>query len=290
MEVPEMAHARADVGPAIAGTRRNLMSIKLPHKWWQWVIAATLAIIIVFTGLFLLGMHTGRLGFVPVQGNSMQSVFPWGTAVFVVPVTPKDGDYVVARVKGEDSPETPEDRRPGLIVKKLKDELLVSTDWNGVYGDFELRGVVIGQLPVHKVLWWMDKGTVPKPTFVTGQSELTRRKVWGDVSQKVRDDLLAKIPANVEPVGVIFTEDSGRTIAVTDKLPPMGSIFFCRAGIGHIIAAEQTKEESPLGGGQVIKLDLDEPISPEYMGSGYIASAVKDEDKAMECIKAFIKS
>jgi hypothetical protein len=142
------------VAPGVKGTLRNLTKVTLPRKWWQWLIATVVAVVAAVALLFVLGMHTGRLGFVPVEGNSMSSVFPW---VFVIPASPKDGDYVVAWGQLDD-PETSEDQEPTLLVKKLADGRLISVDSADHANQFEVRGVVIGQLPIQKVFWWMDKG------------------------------------------------------------------------------------------------------------------------------------
>lgn len=155
-----MAQAQTESSkPAIAGMKRHV--IELPHKWWQWMIVSLLSVVILFFGFLLTGMRTGRIGFCPVKGNSMQSVFPWGTWVVVLPLRSHDGDYVVARVTGVERPQEVEDIRPGIVVKKLEGNRLVSSDVGGEsFRSFEVLGVVVGQIPMQKI--WPDKNDLSR--------------------------------------------------------------------------------------------------------------------------------
>ena len=148
-EVPTMSHVKVEsVGPAI-GTRRRLMTVELPRKWWQWMIASLLFVVVLFALMFPMGkLSEGRIGFVGVEGNSMHNVFPQGSWVFALPIRPEEGDYVVAFVPvGSDDARDKNDRNPSLVVKKQGKDSLVSIDDPSHYSIFESRGVIIFHLP-----------------------------------------------------------------------------------------------------------------------------------------------
>ncbi|OQA51850.1 MAG: hypothetical protein BWY43_00780 [candidate division WS2 bacterium ADurb.Bin280] len=102
----------------------------------------------------------GRVGPVGVEFGSMASVFPPGCTVITSPLSPRDGDYVVARAGLPDDKRgaTRDDATSRLIVKQYRSGKLYSTDDGNVYSTFEYRGRVVAWLPTQKLLWWRDTG------------------------------------------------------------------------------------------------------------------------------------
>lgn len=140
----------------------------LPKTRKAWTLTAVVLVIALQPVLLLIGMHTGRIGYTLVEGNSMCNVFPWGCLVVVLPLHPHDGEYVVAWTwGGMDGVEDKADKKSGFVIKRLTNGHLVSTDCQEKYTkDFSVRGVVVAWLPIQKVLLFLDKGMQnPYPGF-----------------------------------------------------------------------------------------------------------------------------
>lgn len=107
----------------------------------------------------------GRLGIIAVSGDSMAAL-PYASRVVVLPLRARPGDYVTAW-GSLDHPEAEEDRRPTLLVKLYDGQRLVSTATCQTCSRFELRGRVVGLLPVQKILPRLSRrsSVTPSPLF-----------------------------------------------------------------------------------------------------------------------------
>ena len=150
----------ADGVVARKGTRtvRPKPDLRLPTTTGGWITLVAVTLVALYALLLLAGMHTGRIGFIPVEGNSMSSVLPWGSTVAVLPLPPREGDLVVAVVGSSDQlgDNIPEDRQGGLAAKKLSEGKLVSTDDPNTYSNYEMRGRVVAVLPTHLLFRWIS--------------------------------------------------------------------------------------------------------------------------------------
>lgn len=138
--------------------KQNKPFLPTTRKGW---IGLTIVFVLALQPILLVvGMRTGQIGYTFVQGNSMCSVFPWGSLIVILPLRVRNGDYVVAWTwDGMDDAKEIADKRAGFVVKQLRENILVSTDCADRYScDFKVRSKVIGWLPTQKVLWWMNKG------------------------------------------------------------------------------------------------------------------------------------
>jgi len=147
-------------GTAIKSKRRPF----LPRTRQGWLLTVSIITVIVLASLGWL--TNGRAGLVSVTGNSMSSVMPLGSSVITFPLSPREGDYVVALAGAPDdqSDTTRGDDSLSLVVKRYHNGRLVSTDDTNVYSHYEHRGRVIARIPTQKILWWRDKG-VQKATI-----------------------------------------------------------------------------------------------------------------------------
>jgi hypothetical protein len=147
----EMAHSQSvvDIGITVGQPSAELLNRK--NVWG--IVGLVLAILFFLLAItFLAGSRHGSLGIIKVRGNSMQSVLPAGTTLFVWPKRPKNGDYVSAWVETKEY--------QGLVIKKYQQEndnspQLVSTDCGDTYDDFCIRGVI-----VHS--WVSDRGDLAR--------------------------------------------------------------------------------------------------------------------------------
>jgi len=142
---------------------RKISGFSLLNYWWgKWVLGVVIAIVFLLLPFPLGWISGGRAGYSPVKGNSMSSVFPWGSIVIIFPTwltKPEEGDYVVAWVDRIKNPECAEDIRPSLVVKKLGRGKLVSTDSDEeIYPANDIRGKVVACIQIQKVFKWLDKG------------------------------------------------------------------------------------------------------------------------------------
>jgi len=141
-----------------AGTTAKQRRIELPRKWWGWAIVAVISLVIVYAFLLFCGMHTGSFGILPVIGDSMASIMPWGSQVLVVPINPSDGDFVVARVERISESIDPADQQPSFVVKRVQAGKLISTDTQQSYDNYHITGKVVVVIPAQRVLWWTNRG------------------------------------------------------------------------------------------------------------------------------------
>ena len=140
-------------------TRRRI-DLSLPQTRGGKFVTLMLLLIILYGVLLQTGMRTGRFGFIPISGNSMSSVLPQGSHVFVVPWGARDGDFVVAQVKGTWDTDDTRDTEPSLVAKVLNQGWLTSTDAPSAYDSFEVRGKIVAVLPCQKVLTWTKSDEV----------------------------------------------------------------------------------------------------------------------------------
>jgi hypothetical protein len=138
-------------------------------------------------------MHTGRIGILPVTGNSMGQDVPWGSHVAVVPGgVIHNGNLVVARVGGYKNADDPTDAKPATVVKKFDGGRLVSTADATIYGigEYELLGRVVAVLPVQRVCRWLDRGAAT-PKIVLTEDEKVEVEAKVEACAKAKADNLA---------------------------------------------------------------------------------------------------
>jgi len=156
--LPSDVRAPADIGQVI--------QLHKPKLWKQIVglmIGAVASLTILFIIAHFVFSPSGRFGLITPSGNSMSSTFPEGSWALTVPaswVKPQDGSFVVAYYNGDKIPETPQDAKPGLVVKKYNknQQELVSTDCNDTYPANDIRGVAVAYIPIQKLVRWRDTG------------------------------------------------------------------------------------------------------------------------------------
>lgn len=157
----------------------------------QRVAVVILTLVVLGTTLLLAGMHTGRIGFTFVKGNSLASVFPDGSLIVILPLQFHEGDYVVAWTwGGMDGAGEAADKKPGFVVKRYVHGRLESTDSPERYSSsYHVTGVVVRWLPVRRLFWWMDQGVqtpIPIPQDPEALQHREFQKMWGNSRSKVR--------------------------------------------------------------------------------------------------------
>ena len=97
----------------------------------------------------------GRLGLLPIKGESMDPMHPHGCDVLVVPWGVGEGRVVVAYGSLE-NPEIAMDTEPTLMVKMYMGDRLESLNFNDFSTHFKVRGLVVASIPVQKIFFWRN--------------------------------------------------------------------------------------------------------------------------------------
>ena len=143
-------------------------------KLWKRIVGLMIGAVASLTILFVIAHFvfspSGRFGLITPSGNSMSSTFPEGSWALTVPaswVKPQDGSFVVAYYNGDKIPETPQDAKPGLVIKiyNKNQQELVSPDYNDTYPANDIRGVVVAYIPIQKLARWRDTGAQEMSTI-----------------------------------------------------------------------------------------------------------------------------
>lgn len=170
--------------------KEKVINVKGPKGKLQWVTTVILFAVILYCSLILIARVTdGRIGIMPVIGDSMDEV-PWGSHVIVIPIEPNSGDLVSARMFGVDHPEVVEDTWSSLVIKRLEGNALVSSV--GIkFHNFEVRGKVVCIVPAQKVFFWTNRmacNKVERKPLSPEEQARKRNEIAREKKQKVTEE------------------------------------------------------------------------------------------------------
>jgi len=217
----------------------------LPHTPLGWVVTVVLGVIALFFSMYPLARVTGgRFGIVFVGGYSLHSIAPYGSSAVVLPLTPQEGQIVSAWApEGVDDPEIDEDRQPGPVLKVLRGDRLVSTDYNQTVSNFEVRGVVVAVLPP---LPWMrgekaeleaaKRSPRPKPSLLP--QDLLTGEEMAVLGREVGHTATFSLPCS-------DTDEDGNTSwkseVILEVPPSAGILLVSWSGYGGFVEIGQSK-------------------------------------------------